>query len=89
MLAAKCFNYDNYVCNHLKQIKQCASAHSEFIQKSQMEPFAKIVDGLQAVNFFAESTILDFWMGFEYASVIIITNCDRHFDGSGQYIIAH
>ena len=42
-------------------------AYSEPSQTSKIEPFAKIVYGFQLLTIFAKRSILDFWLGSEYA----------------------
>ena len=43
-------------------------AHSEPSQKSKMELFAKIINGLKLLNILTKGSILDIWLGSEYTS---------------------
>ena len=45
--------------------------YSELSQKSKMELFAKIVNGWKLLTNFAKSSILDTWLGSEYASAYL------------------
>ena len=42
--------------------------HLEFSQASKMKPFAKLVNGFKPLTTFAKTSILDLWLGSEYAS---------------------
>ena len=48
--------------------KKIPEGHSEPIRTYKMEPFAKIVTTFQPLTIFGKSSILDIWLGFEYAS---------------------
>ena len=47
----------------------CLQAYSDHYKTSNMEFFAKIVDGLKLLTIFLKNWILDVWQGSEYASV--------------------
>ena len=44
-----------------------------------MERFTKIVNDFYLLAFFAERSILDFWLGFEYASASVLSNVSFNF----------
>ena len=50
-----------------------SKAHSEFIQTSNMEFFAKIVSDWKAWTIFAKNPIIDVWQASEYAPVHVLT----------------
>ena len=50
------------------KINKRVEAYSEHWQQSQIELFAKIVNGFQPLIIFTKSSILDVWQGSEYAS---------------------
>ena len=43
-------------------------AHLEFSQASKMKPFAKLFNGFKPLTTFAKTSVLDVWLGSEYAS---------------------
>ena len=46
-------------------IEQLTEAYSEPSRTSKIEPFVKIVNHFQKVNYFRKSSILDVWLGSE------------------------
>ena len=45
------------------------AAYSEPCQITKMKRFVKIINGVQLLEIFVKSSILDVWLDFEYASV--------------------
>ena len=56
----------------IKGLKDASKWVSEPSQTSKMQRFAKIVKGLLLLTFLKKLTILDVWLGFEYASVLLV-----------------
>ena len=59
-----------------------SEAYSEPSQTSKMEILLKIVNVIKSLTFFAESSILDVWLGSKYESVYL--NQQKEFKFSRQ-----
>ena len=59
-----------------------SEAYSEPSQTSKMEILLKIVNVIKSLTFFAESSILDVWLGSKYESVYL--NQQKEFNFSRQ-----
>ena len=62
------FNVDQKDFSQLN-LTYLLEAYSEPNRTSKMELFAKLVKGFQQLNFFAQSSILDIWLGSECSSI--------------------
>ena len=66
----KLYNSMSYIAGNVFFIlSQMSEAYSESCQKSKMELFVKIVNGLKPLTVFKKSSILDAWQGSEYVSL--------------------
>ena len=63
-----------WMCNVGVTIHYYTEAYSQHCQTSEMECFAKIVNGWKAFTIFPKQLTLDVWQGSEYASVVCPCN---------------